>query len=381
MRQKVPFIIAMMIAMLFVVNSFSNAQSDSITVPYLNSSLTIDGDDEDWPYTKFEMIPMTHTVNKVEPWIVNGEIHDTSDFPENDLSAEFMLAHDVEYIYIFVEVYDDEPVLSWDRPWKEDCIEVYFNPDLGNDVPFDGTNNYMGSDGMKDAIQMRFPRDTSFRFMPYWIIENWLADTIIDGSDTNVTNEMLATVDPKPTTYTAEARIPLDSLFTNHENIGGEEFIPDGTPLVLRPKEGRTMGFDVMVTDNDGTANTNDDGAYYRDGHLAWANDSGDDDLYLNTHLFGKITLGHNQGGSIGNIMATNILMGPNPVRDNLKIRNLQNFEQVNINNILGNLVLSKDVSNNNNTTIDCSGLASGLYVISFIDNNNNVYTSKLIVK
>ncbi|MBC3757807.1 spondin domain-containing protein [Hyunsoonleella sp. SJ7] len=74
----------------------------------------------------------------------------------------------------------------------------------------------------------------------------------------------------------------------------------------------------------------------------------------------------------------------PNPVSDNLRLRNLQNtnLKHVEIYSVLGKLSRSVPIENNiNNLDIDISDLASGIYVLKLQNEAGFSKTQKLIVR
>jgi hypothetical protein len=68
----------------------------------------------------------------------------------------------------------------------------------------------------------------------------------------------------------------------------------------------------------------------------------------------------------------------PNPFNNTLIIDNLNNTKQIIINNIIGQTVLSVNVTNNTEI-INTTDLKNGIYLISIIGKNNNIVTLKII--
>ncbi len=365
LRKIITFFFAVL---LFSSNSnYLSAQDATHTVGYIQpSTLTIDGDESDWP-TGIEYLDLSYTINKVEDVVSQDPLeYSSTNFPASDLSAYMRIGWNMEFFFLFVSVSDDIDD-SQEVAWKSDNIEVFFNVDLGNDLPFEGDNNYTGSDGKRDAIQMRFARDTAYYYDleaynqywgPQWIMEYW------DKFNYRVDNES-STVG-----YTLEAKIPFDSLFTDHTNIG--EWVPDGSPLGLEWGNGYQLGFDVMVTDYDG-ATTIDD--YNRDGHITWANSSGNDLSHKNTELFGTITL---QGApaDVRELKNANISIYPTLVTNTLTIKS-QGLSQIEILSISGQQIeVYKNI--HSNMQINLNHLQKGMYLVR-LHKDNTIYTQKII--
>jgi len=68
----------------------------------------------------------------------------------------------------------------------------------------------------------------------------------------------------------------------------------------------------------------------------------------------------------------------PNPFGNSLIINNLKSVKQIIICNIIGQKVLSVNISKTT-TKINTESLNKGIYLITIIDNNNNIFTTKII--
>lgn len=84
-------------------------------------------------------------------------------------------------------------------------------------------------------------------------------------------------------------------------------------------------------------------------------------------------------GLSVGEL-ASNASMQifPNPANDFIQISGL-NYDQVQIQNLLGQTILSME--QNQNSMIDISNLEDGIYLVSVMNNNQIIETKKLLVK
>ncbi len=354
---------ALIILLVAVYSNAQNAQMDVLRMPE-SANIEIDGSEADWP-NNIDFIDLTQTINKVEAMVsTDPKVFSSTPFGTADLSAYMRVAWDDEFFYLFVYVDDDVDANQGGKNWQSDNIEVFFNVDLGNDLPFDGENsNYTGSDGKTDAIQFRFARNTELfpEAGPGWIIRDWThMEYVVDNATST-------------TSYTLETKIPFDSLFTDHTNMG--DWIPNRSPLGLTPEAGYQMGFEVQVADYDGTESTNDD--YNRDGFLLWSNESGNDLCYKNTGLFGTITLS-DKVAAVKKLADKNIKLFPTLIDDILYIQ-AANIEQIQILNVVGQQVrVIRDVKPQMN--LDVSDLTNGMYIINFVK-GNTVFSKKIIKK
>ena len=179
MKKKITFLLITS----FLGVQLLTAQNATLDITYLSTPPTIDGSEADWP-NDVPIHDLQYTINKVEPMLSESPRKFSSTaFPVSDLAGYFRVAWDDDNFYVFVYV-DDDVNGTGDASWRTDNIELYFNCDLGNDLPYTGPNdgtdgnsnsNLTGSDGIRDAIQMRWPRDTSVdnRVGPNWVVRYW----------------------------------------------------------------------------------------------------------------------------------------------------------------------------------------------------------------
>lgn len=159
---------------------------------------------------------------------------------EEDLSAVFYTLWDADNFYLFIEVKDDKIITSNnDKDHQNDNIEVYF--DLNNSK----LSLYDGHD------------DDQLRFIHGW-------DTV--NTKRNVLSSDLSFQSVQTDNgYNYEISIPWSSLTAGTFTAG----------------EDSVFGFDLMVTDNDGTTS--------KDYILAWNSET--NDAYQNTSIFGTMKL------------------------------------------------------------------------------------------
>jgi len=68
----------------------------------------------------------------------------------------------------------------------------------------------------------------------------------------------------------------------------------------------------------------------------------------------------------------------PNPFNNTVTFENMENAKQVIISNVIGQQVMTVNV-NAAQMTVNTSELNSGIYLISIIDNNNNITTTRMV--
>ncbi len=73
-----------------------------------------------------------------------------------------------------------------------------------------------------------------------------------------------------------------------------------------------------------------------------------------------------------------NISVYPNPFNNAIVFDNINNAKQIVVSNIIGQAVMSVDVTNNS-MVVNTTGLHNGVYIISIIDNMNSVSTIKMV--
>jgi type IX secretion system substrate protein len=83
---------------------------------------------------------------------------------------------------------------------------------------------------------------------------------------------------------------------------------------------------------------------------------------------------------AVGNLDITKLSIYPNPANNTLNIDNMVGVERIVISNIIGQEVVN--ISNvDNNISINTSYLDSGMYIVTFIDANNNAQSTRVVKK
>ena len=163
---------------------WSDIENTTLTVPMVaDGSITLDGMPSSGEYGKFEGV----TVSPGSPdgevgnaWILSFAQDKGWDGPE-DSQFTFYLAHDTEFLYVGVDVLDDEVVSNDPNPqfWKDDAIEIIVdaNNDRAN-VNTDRADQFFNDYGGHNYVNFegRFSRwddETDERFVGWANADDW----------------------------------------------------------------------------------------------------------------------------------------------------------------------------------------------------------------
>jgi len=201
---------------------------------FASGTPTLDGTWRGWDVSRPVTIDSSAQISKLllgnQPW-GGGE----------DLSASIHVMYDRKYLYVGAEVKDDSVVTHWDfpamsYPWDTDCMEVVLDTrtstDQGHDPP---------TPGLFRHLSLAEHRKTEFG------PERWRGGgaggptlpkpLLVPGADTYFIRKQHG--------YSLICRYPLAEL----------------NDVIARP--GHKIGFDVAISDNDGTT--------YRKNQHIWA--------------------------------------------------------------------------------------------------------------
>ncbi len=299
--------------------------------------ITIDAEDDDWGAVVFDTLIFYNDNSSEAP------------VPASDFNVSYKVAWDETYVYIFCDVKDESKVLWSDfnddiadihNAWNYDNVEFYFNADLTNDAE-------SGVYG-EDAIQLRFIRGTDEN-------EKLSGDSIEFMQAENFTADG----------WRFETKIMWQAL---------PGFGPEGKQMAA----GDSVGFEVTAADAD---NAND----LRETIKSWGNNTGVDNAWQNTKLFGKMkfsseTITGGSGTGISNIYnSSRVKIYPTIVNDRIKIVS-DEIETVIIYNILGSKVM-ETTNILNSTSIDVNHLEPGTYMIVSKNQNGKTISVNKILK
>jgi hypothetical protein len=299
--------------------------------------ITIDAEDDDWGVAEFDTLAFFNDNSSEAP------------VPASDFNVSYKVAWDETYVYIFCDVKDESKILWSDfnddiadlhNAWNYDNVEFYFNADLTNDAE-------SGVYG-EDAIQLRFVRGTDEN-------EKLSGDSIEFVQAENFTADG----------WRFETKIMWQAL---------PGFGPEGKQVAA----GDSVGFEVTAADAD---NADD----LRETIKSWGNNTGVDNAWQNTKLFGKMkfsseTISGGSGTGISNVYnSSRVKIYPTIVNDRVNIVSPE-IGTVVIYNILGSRVM--EINNIvNNTTINVSRLESGAYMIVSKNQNGKTISVNKILK
>lgn len=150
-------------------------------------------------------------------------------------------------------------------------------------------------------------------------------------------------------------------------------------------------------TEHTATANIDDDGVVfiktYESGPLCACDCNFEfeikiPDIYtdsVNVYFDGQKYIASRGYDAINKIQYNNTFkIYPNPATDKLIIESINkdiNFSHIEILNVLGKNILSKNKAPDSQTTIDLNGIKSGIYLVNIIENDRCIYSKKLMLK
>ncbi len=235
--------------------------SDHIDVPFVESSVTIDGQFDTGEWDNAFVVFVEGTTPQTNPgWNpLDGDAVSVA-----DCSYDLYLMHDGESLYVAFDVTDDDVSDDYQstRPdhtevWNDDCTEVFIDADLDRDVtestggsPADdrdwreGQQPHFGVNG-----QHHWENNSGYKDKTWW------ASTQITAKG-----------------YRTEYRFALRGADEDDGNV-------DYNPI----ETGDTIGFSALVNDDDFGGD--------REDQVAWIGGGNNDSLYRSQNFWGTITL------------------------------------------------------------------------------------------
>lgn len=308
--------------------------NQTLTVPYLTPE--IDGDADDG-YSDF--VPM-----KIGKRAGAGVAYEDGDAV--DFNAQFKIAWDTAYLYLYVEVTDDveeSMPVGGANAWTWDNMEIFIDLDTNST-----TNTY----NTASTVQLRYNRgEVGVESPGRSTAADWLTEQINEADG-----------------WIVELGIPWTSASAAGVN-------PD-----MCVEAGDILGFDIAVADGDGDGTGTEGGRNVEGGaQMFWDLDAPDatgneDNAYQNRRVFGWITLGTTGAPCTVGVEDQNVSVYgvyPNPSNGVVNFSNLD-VKSFDIYNVLGARVTSVQVVNN----LASVKLESGIY-FAVIKNT----TVKVVVK
>ncbi len=236
----------------------------------------------------------------------------------NDLSGMAKMIWDEDNVYLLAQVTDDAYQNDSPNIYEDDNVEFYFDADNSKTAPYDD-NDAQFSFGWNDG--------TTIGVIPA-------------GRSTEGINYSIMDTD---TGYTVEIQIPWSNLQST-------------------PEDGKEMGFDFMINDDD------DGGG--RDGKLSW--NATEDQAWQDPSIFGTIKLVGSDALSVDErFKAHSVIIYPNPAQNILLVEGMDKEFDYKVIDITGRLQLSGKTK----SAIKIDGLAQGVYFLNIGDslNKNNI--------
>jgi len=252
-------------------------------------------------------------------------------YPDVDFTFTYKVCYTASYLYLFGKCLDDIANPTTDNgatnPWTFDNVEPFIDLDTngsGSVVAYDSNTIQLRVNRGMDSVQT-FGRATRADYILYW-------EDTSDG-------------------WLFEVAVPWKCV------LGAGQLPED-----IMPYFAMANGFDMSGADSDGV------GPDLRDCQTGWDNDDPsdpadrtEDNAWNNRSVFGIVTFGELPPSGIDQTTTTNATVYPNPTSGEITFDNLQGVTSIEIMNLAGQKILDIDVTNN--TTVDMSQLASGIYI------------------
>ncbi|MFA6401397.1 MAG: sugar-binding protein [Salinivirgaceae bacterium] len=324
---------------------------NTANVNYTNLAVEIDGLYDD----AFEASTV-NKVNRVALGTVNGvaAAANAEVTSNNDSYGELLMVADMENLYIYLDVTDDDPLDlgTSTQPWMNDGVELFM------DVQ---DRRYLGSARISgEQHQSRFNVGTEG---PAHGNDATGANALgMDGFfGINDTTNINFAIIKGSLGFSVEIAVPWVTYFRTNTNTNEEALVLAEEGLVNDKK----IGFEFSLID----ASAPDT----RKSILNWANNTGLDKAYTSPEFWGQLTLKGFPTGIIQKQAVSNLTVYPNPANNQLTV-DMVNLASVEIYNLLGAKVVSLQMSDNR---VDVSTLNSGVYVVKATDTKGQVAVTK----
>jgi hypothetical protein len=283
----------------------------------------------------------------VEPQI-DLELYNNEEAPsEDDLSAYIKMTWDIEFLYLYLNVTDDNIVTAEADPWQNDGAEITllmtgtlegragWNPFWQPETqPGNQKLMYVYGNTMAQLATQGLNTGTDMRSYEGGILEMWDKD---DGSG-----------------YEVEMQLPWSGLNGNDND----------SPLI--PENGSKFSMNIGVNDNDGSA---------REDNVFWA--------YPNTNNTGDkyalVTLVDPNAIGIKDVGQEQFNVYPNPAKDVLFIKEAAGIEKISFYSINGQTIKMMKVAEEGILSVNLSDLARGVYMMKIVKSDGSVQLCKFV--
>ena len=320
--------------------AYSQYVEDTLTVNRTLEPPLIDGynDDEAWETEEF------HTITEY-----GLDEFDEPQFPDpDDLTAQYKMLWDDEYIYFLGVITDDfvsemSALADAGAPtWENDSWEFYIAPTLSK------------LESMEEMLQVRWSyataeiEDGAVGAESYSSFGDWPGFSFGDFQE--AAREL--TVEG----WVLEARLELALIAEKVEDIDTYA-------------AGDIIGWQITVSDNDGEE--------FRDWIGSWIPDT----RWDHADTLGILKLGADLSGTVGidkSQVDAKISLYPNPVSEVLHISGKAKIEAIEIMNSVGAMLIRRS---NIDDGVDVSDLQTGLYFVKVYSNDGLLETHKFLKK
>lgn len=275
-----------------------------------------------------------------EVWsLLPGEKIEKTNNQISEISANFKMTYDDDFVYVLVAVNDKTPKQDGQESWQSDCVELFFAMDTTSD------RSYTYGD---------------------WQLRKVASKSQFDGGIDGIANNLYEMLNQynfivkqtdSDSSYTQEWQIPISIL-----NMGANSAWP-------------FFRFDVQVADNNGNG--------FRSGQLFWNSAADNQWNYIQNH--GYVKFGPNIDSLKSEIRVNqenfaNVLIFPNPAVEILQIKSGSIVKSVSIYSLDGKLMLESGI-NKNQAVLDIKSLNQGVYITKIILLNGKNVIQRLIKK
>jgi hypothetical protein len=284
-------------------------------IPHVNSKIIVDGY-ADNVWNLLEEHPIT--------FLIDGKSYPAI----SDCSGNYKAFWNNDTLYVLIFAVDNKLYTGDRTVYLNDGFEIYLNIDNTKDTVY-----------TDDCYQFRFipgSKDITGR----WGLDVWTPPTV----------DFAIYVDTD-TNRTIEAVFPLLALGKNSSVA-----------------EGDSMGFEIEILDNDGSG---------RDHVLSWNNN--EHMAWYNPNKMGTIIFTEKTITTFKNTELSNISVYPNPVADKVLIQSTQQFKEVVIYSMQGQLLVEQTGLSTCNISLDINNFKPGIYLLNVKMNDGNRVNYKLV--
>ncbi|MEN8156843.1 MAG: sugar-binding protein [Bacteroidota bacterium] len=288
----------------------------------------------DFPNVDGEIDPVWETVPivEVDHILPDGVIDGPTDF-----GATFRVLWDEVSLFILAEITDDIEMLdSPAEPYNDDCVEFWL--DLNNSK----NSSYLPSE--TDEFQFMFPKGGATYRVDH--------HDHVDGMTWEWAN--------KQGGYIFEIEVPWLTSLEWLDRFG-----------TTQPAIGQKIGFDLHVNDDDDGDAREAAISWFDVENMAWTDPSVLGDLQMKDEIYESVQ-------PLGSDLKFRIY--PNPASETLQLISNQGIKNIEVFNMAGQSVMSREVSNERLVNLDVTSLPNALYLVT-VNNQDGLSTTRKFIK